>query len=88
MITIVTDNLSGCWDEMREEMAASNVIQRDSVLLATKLNPILTKAAQTLEIDVSNRQQRNISEQPCQLSENPVLPSSFTQINPIWVLVS
>ena len=73
---------------MREEMAASNVIQRDSVLLATKLNPILTKAAQTLEKDVSNRQQRNLSEQPCQLSENPVLPFSFTQINPIWVLVS
>ena len=39
---------------MREEMAASNVIQRDSVLLATKLNPTLTKAAQSLEKDVSN----------------------------------
>ena len=41
------------WGDIREEMATSNVIQRDSVLLAGKLSPLIVKAAQEKEKDVS-----------------------------------
>merc|ERR1712210_448184 len=37
------------WELIKEEMASSNVIQRDSVLLATKLSPAIVKTAQDKE---------------------------------------
>jgi len=37
------------WDEIREELCVSNVIQRDSIMFATKLHPCLVDLASANE---------------------------------------
>ena len=48
----VVSNFSGKWEEIHEELCVSNVVQRDSVLLATRLHPALTDVATSNELQV------------------------------------
>jgi len=43
----------GKWEEIREELCISNVIQRDSVMFANKLHPCLGDLAMANEKEVS-----------------------------------
>ena len=43
----------GKWEEIREELCISNVIQRDSVMFANKLHPCLGDLAMANENEVS-----------------------------------
>ena len=45
----------GKWEDIREFLCGSNVIQRDSVMFATKLHPCLAEVAATNEREVSSR---------------------------------
>lgn len=44
----------GKWEEIREELCISNVIQRDSVMFANKLHPCLGDLAIANEIEAKN----------------------------------
>ena len=55
-ITYLIINLKtnqGKWEEIREELCISNVIQRDSVMFANKLHPCLGDLAMANENEVS-----------------------------------
>ena len=48
------------WDEIREELCISNVIQRDSIMFATKLHPCLVDLASANEKEVKNEKDPKI----------------------------
>ena len=50
---IDNDNTIGKWEDIREELCVSNVIQRDSVMFASKLHPCLMEVASANEKEVS-----------------------------------
>ena len=45
---------SDSWPDVKEEMLMSNVLQRDNVILAKKLNPILETSAKKNDKNVGN----------------------------------
>ena len=52
-VDIDNDNTIGKWEDIREELCVSNVIQRDSVMFASKLHPCLMEVASANEKEVS-----------------------------------
>ena len=52
---VESDTCPGKWEDIREFLCGSNVIQRDSVMFATKLHPCLAEVAATNEREVSTR---------------------------------
>ena len=49
--------MSDNWDEIQEEMMMSNVLQRDNVLFARKLDPLLETSARLNDQKVEMRYQ-------------------------------
>ena len=51
--------LLGNWDEIQEEMMMSNVLQRDNVIFAKKLDPLLETSARLNDQKVDMRSLRH-----------------------------